>query len=75
MPVPSLVDQLHLIELSRKVTELEKIYRSIGEAVDLILRSTYETLFENTNTKSLDSINQSAIFEKSTGLLSFDDRN
>ncbi|HEY6884044.1 MAG TPA: hypothetical protein VI278_08420 [Nitrososphaeraceae archaeon] len=70
-----MVDQLHLIELGRKVTELEKIYRSIGEAVDLILRSTYETLFEKTNTKSLGSINQSAIFEKSTGLLSFDDRN
>jgi hypothetical protein len=75
MPVPSLVDQHHFIELQRKVLDLEKVNRSISESVDSILRSTYETLFENADSKNLDTINQGEIFEKPTGLLSFDDRN
>ena len=48
MPVPSLVD---LIELQRKVSELEKINRSISKSVDSVLKSTYETLFENADSR------------------------
>lgn len=70
IPVPSLADQLHLIELQRKVADLEKIYASVKKTVGLILTSTYETLFENP-----DSIHQSEVIEKSAGLLSFDNRN
>ena len=69
MPVPSLEDQRKLIELRKSVSDLVEIHSSFKETVDSIVRSIYESLFENSKLETSPVTNPNKVLEEMTGLL------